>query len=257
MKKYISFFMIAALAVSSLTMTSCNKDKDDDNNNVVVPASKIKTLSVNYGDGVEGYEFTYDANNHITQILNSWEGVVVDTIKYDYSVAGKLTITKEGTPTTYELNSAGMVTKEIWDETSYASYTYDANGYLTGVNEYWDGADHKKYEVEITNGNVTKHTRYGDDGTINRYKTFTYTTGDNKSELQQTNAVDSNWKTVGGLFGKASTKLVDYLEYWDAGDEANKKTTTITYTFDAKNRISTMVRAGADWQESYAITYYE
>lgn len=257
MKKYISFFMMAAIAVTSLTMTSCNNDDDDDDNNIVVEASKIKTISVNYGDGVEGYEFNYDANDHITKIYNTWEGEAVDTIIYDYSVAGKLTITKEDYPTVYELNSEGLVTKEIWDETSYASYTYDANGYLTAVNEYWDGANHKKYEVEIASGNVTKHTRYGDDGAVNRIKTFTYTTGDNKSELQQTNAVDSNWKTVGGLFGKSSSKLVDYLEYWDAGDEANKKTTTITYTFDAKNRVSTMVRAGADWQEDYAFTYYE
>lgn len=257
MKKYISFFMMVAFAVTSLTMTSCNKDDNDDDNNIVVAASKIKTISVNYGDGVEGWEFFYDANKRITHILNSWEGEVVDTIKYDYSVAGKLTITKEGNPTVYELNSAGIVVKEIWDETSYASYSYDANGYLTSVSEYWDGADHKKYDVEVTNGNVTKHTRYGDDGAVNRIKTFTFTTGDNKSEIQQTNAVDSNWKTVGGLFGKSSSKLVDYLEYWDAGDEANKRTTTITYTFDTKNRVSTMVRAGADWQEDYAFSYYE
>lgn len=257
MKKYISFFVMAALAVTSVTTTSCKKDDDDDDNNIVVEASKIKTISVNYGDGVEGYEFFYDENKRITKIYNTWEGEAVDTITYDYSQAGKLTITKEDWPTVYELNSEGRVVKEIWDETSYATYTYDANGYLTAVNEYWDGADHKKYEVEITNGNVSKHTRYGDDGTISRYKTFTYTTGDNKSEIQQTNAVDSNWKTVGGLFGKSSSKLVEYLEYWDAGDEANKKTTTITYTFDDKNRVSTMVRAGADWQESYAFTYYE
>ncbi|MGE5383856.1 MAG: hypothetical protein ACM3PX_10555 [Omnitrophica WOR_2 bacterium] len=255
MKKFTYLAMMVAIAATSFT--SCNKDNNDDNNPVVVEASKIKTISVTTADGTEGWEFNYDNNKHITQIFNSWEGAVVDTITYDYSVAGKLTITKEDYPTVYELDAQGRVTKEVWDDVSWASYTYDANGYLSSIKEHWDGVDHNKYDVEVTNGNVSKHSRYGDDGVINRYKTFTYTTGDNKSELQQTNAVDSNWKTVGGLFGKASTKLVDYLNYWDAGNEAETKTTTITYTFDAKNRVSTMVRAGADWQEAYAFTYYE
>ena len=242
MKKFISILMLAAIA--AMSFTSCDKKDDDGDDPIVVPPAKIKTISVNYGDGVEGYEFIYDASDRVSKIYNSWEGVAVDTIMYDYSVAGKLTITKEDWPTTYELNSAGLVVKEIWDETSYASYEYDANGYLTAVNEFWDGANHKKFEVEVTNGNVTKHTRYNDEGTPNRYKTFTYTTGDNNAKIQQTNAVDSNWKTVGGIFGKSSNKLVDYLEYWDAGDEANKKTTTITYTLDRKNRISTRTRSG-------------
>lgn len=255
MKKFISILMLAAIA--AMSFTSCDKKDDDGDDPIVVPPAKIKTISVNYGDGVEGYEFIYDATDRVSKIYNSWEGVAVDTIMYDYSVAGKLTITKEDWPTTYELNSAGLVVKEIWDETSYASYEYDANGYLTAVNEFWDGANHKKFEVEVTNGNVTKHTRYNDEGNPNRYKTFTYTTGDNTAKIQQTNAVDSNWKTVGGIFGKSSNKLVDYLEYWDAGDEANKKTTTITYTFDSKNRISTMTRSGDGWQEQYSFTYYE
>ena len=254
MKKYLLFLTAAAIAATSFT--ACD-NKDDNEDPIVVAASKIKTIGVNYGDGVEGYEFVYDANNKISKIYNTWDGVAADTIVYDYSVAGKLTITKEDWPTVYELNAAGLVTKEIWDETSWASYAYNTEGYLTSVKEHWDGVDHNKYDVEITGTNVTKHTRYGDDGTVNRYKTFTFTTGDNKSELQQTNAVDSNWKTVGGLFGKPSSKLVDYLEYWDPGDEANKSRTTITYTFDTKNRIATMIRAGADWQESYTFTYYE
>lgn len=254
MKKYFLFLTIGAIAATAFT--SCNNN-DDDDDPIVIPASKIKTIGVNYGDGVEGYEFIYDANDKISKIYNSWEGTMVDTITYDYSVSGKLTITKEDWPTVYELNAAGLVTKEIWDETSWASYEYNAEGYLTAVKEYWDGADHKKYEVEITNGNITKHTRYGDDGTVNRYKTFTFTTGDNKSEIQQTNAVDSNWKTVGGIFGKPSNKLVDYLEYWDAGDEANKSTTTITYTFDTENRIASMTRSGDGWQEIYTFSYYE
>ncbi|MDY0102074.1 MAG: hypothetical protein RBS07_03995 [Lentimicrobium sp.] len=255
MKKF--FLVLTLAAFAAVSFTSCDNKDDDDENPVVVPASKIKMLGVNYGDGVEGYEFVYDANDRVSKIYNSWEGAVVDTITYDYSVAGKLTITKEGYATVYEINDNGMVTKELWDETSWASYGYDADGYLTSVKEHWDGEDHNKYDVEITNGNITKHTRYGDDGTVNRYKTFTYTTGDNKAELHQANAVDSNWKTIGDLFGKPSNKLVDYLEYWVPGEEDDKKTTTISYTFDTENRVATMTRAGDGWQEVYSFSYYE
>jgi hypothetical protein len=254
MKKFLSFITVAALLAAGFT--SCNKD-DDDDDPIVVEASKIKTLGVNYGDGTEGYEFVYDNNDRVMKIYNSWEGEVVDTIKYDYSVSGKLTITKEGNATVYEVNAQGLVTKEIWDETSYASYTYSADGYLTGIKEFWDGTDHKKFDVEVTSNNIMKHTRYGDDGVANRIKTFTYTTGDNKSELHQANAVDSNWKTIGNLFGKPSTKLVDFLKYWEPGDEANTGTTTITYTFDTKNRVATMTRAGDGWQEIFTYSYYE
>ena len=255
MKKFFLMLTLAAFAAASIT--SCGDKDDDKDKPVVIPASKIKTINVNYGDGIEGYEFVYDVNKRVSKIFNSWEGAVVDTFTYDYSVAGKLTIVKEGNATVYEINDKGLVTKEIWDETSWASYTYDAEGYLTSVKEHWDGADHNKFDVEVTNGNITKHTRYGDDGNINRYKTFTYTSGDNKAELHQANAVDSNWKNIGDLFGKSSKKLVDYLDYWAPGDENTKKTTNITYTFDTKNRVSTMTRAGDGWQEVFAFTYYD
>ncbi len=254
MKKNLLFLGLAVLLAA--VVFSCKKDDNDDDDKTV-QASLIKTITVDYGDGVEGYEFMYDAGKKITGIKNTWEGELVDTFTYDYSVSGKLTITKEDWPTTYDLDASGRVTKEWWSDDEWAAYEYNADGYLIKIIEHWGGADHNKFDVEITNGNVTKHTRYGDDGVANRYKTFTYTAGDNVNDIQQANAVDSNWKTVGNLFGKPSKKLVDFLEYWNPGDEVNKKTTTITYTFDAKNRPATMVRAGDGWQEDYAFTYYE
>jgi len=254
MKKYLLILSLAVLA--SATIVSCKKD-DDDDGSAVVKASLIKTISVNYGTDTEGWEFIYNADSTISHIKNTYNDAQVDDILFDYTVAGKLTITKEDTDTEYEIDAKGRITKEIWDATSWASYTYNSDGYLTQISEYWSDANHVKYAVDITNGNVTKHTRYDDAGTITRYKTFTYTSGDNVNDIQQTNALDSNWKTIGGLFGKSSGKLVDYLEYWTPGDEANKSRTTITYTFDSKNRPATITRSGADWSEAYSYTYYE
>lgn len=261
MKKRI-LYLLPMLAMSGmLFLSSCGGD-DDDGGTPEVEVSPVKTIGVDYGDGVEGYTFTYDNQGRIDFITNTWEGEEVDIIDFDYSVAGKLTITKEDWPTVYEIDSEGRITKEFWneDQTEWAAYQYNTEGFLIKVIEHWDGTDHNKFTLDVANGNVTRHTRYNDEGVINRIKDFTFFTSgsDNVNDLQQTNAVDSNWKVVNGLFGKSSKKLVNFLEYWNgAGDEANKKRTEITYTFDSKDRVATMIRAGDGFQESYSYTYYE
>jgi len=221
--------------------------------------SLIKTIGVVYTDGIELYEFTYNTTTkQVTKIDDYWNDVLDKTITYDYSVAGKLTITKGSSATTYDLNAQGMISKEDWGGGEYAAYEYDADGYLIKVIEHWGGADHLKMQAVITDGNVTKHTTYDDDGvTVKKIKEFTYTIGDNINNIQQTNMVDSNTLPVGNLFGKSSKKLVDYLEYWDPRNTDPKKRTTITYEFDTKSRPSKITRTGADFVEVYTYSYYE
>jgi hypothetical protein len=254
MKKKL--FYLGLAVITAATLVSCNKGGSDNNGNDVT-ASKIKTISVDYGNGVEGYKFYYNTNGTIKGIADTWEGTEVDSIIFDYSVSGKLSITKEGTTTVYVLDSKNRIVKEIWDDSSWASYEYDSNGFLDKVSEYWDAADHVKTVITNDGENVTMITSYDDSGNITKYKTFTYTQGENVNDLQQTNAVDSNWKVIGGLFGVPSARLVDYLEYWAPGSETSKSKTTITYTFDTENRPATIVRAGDGWEEDYAFTYYE
>ncbi|MFA6125816.1 MAG: hypothetical protein WC699_00795 [Bacteroidales bacterium] len=222
-------------------------------------ASLLKTIGVVYSDGVEKYEFIYDGTTkRISRIDDFWNDELDKTITYDYSVSGKLTITKGSSATTYDINTNGMVTKEDWGGGEYAAYEYDADGYLVKIIEHWGGADHLKMQAVITNGNVMKHTTYDDDGvTVKKIKEFTYTTGENVNNIQQANMVDSNTLPCGNLFGKASKKLVDYLEYWDPRNTDPKKRTTITYEFDAKNRPSKITRTGVDFVEVYTYTYYE
>jgi hypothetical protein len=125
------------------------------------------------------------------------------------------------------------------------------------ITEHWGDADHLKMVVVVTNGNVVSHTTYDDDGTtIKKIKQFTFTNGDNVNEIQQTNMVDNNTKPLGNLFGKSSTKLVDYLEYWDPRESPIvKKRTTITYIFDSENRPTTITRTGDGWSEVYTYSY--
>lgn len=239
---------------------ACDKDDDGNEDPIVVKASPIKTIGVVYTDGVDLYEFFYHATTKkITEIKNYWNNELDKTITYDYSVSGKLSITSGDNVTEYEVNSNGMVTKEIWDAEEWAAYEYNAEGYLVKIIEHWGGTDHLKMEAVISNGNIMKHTTYDDDGvTVKKIKEFTYTTGDNTNDIHQANMVDSNTKPVGNLFGKPSKKLVDFLEYWDPRESTiQKKKTTISYEFDTKNRPVKITRAGDGWSEVYTFSYYE
>lgn len=256
MKKYLSFMMVALL-MATFTI-SC--DKDDDGDKKEAEASLLKTVKAVWGvDEWETWEFTYDADKRLTKVENFWLTDFDKAYDYDYSVPGKLSITRTGqTPVVYDLDAQGRITKEDWGGGEYASYEYNADGYLVKVKEFWGGVDHLKWDVEITNGNVTKHTRYSDEGLVNRIKTFSYTPGDNVNNIDQVLVVDSNWRTVSGLYGKPSKKLVDYLDYWNGpGDEANTKRTNIDYEFDDKNRVSKITRVGVGWQEVFEYTYYD
>ncbi len=221
-------------------------------------ASLLKTIGVVYTDGIEKYEFIYDATTkRINKIDDYWNDELDKTITYNYSVAGKLTITKGSSAIVYDINANGMVTREDWGGGEYAAYEYDADGYLIKISEYWSGSIHLKMQAVITNGNVMKHTTFDDDGvTVKKIKEFTYTTGENVNNIHQANMVDSNTLPCGNLFGKPSKKLVDFLEYWDPRISDPKKRTTITYEFDAKHRPSKITRTGVDFVEVYTYTYY-
>ncbi len=218
-------------------------------------ASLLKTTGVVYTDGTDLYEFSYDASSRIDKITNYWNDVLDKELFYDYSVANQLTIDRNGDLSVYKLDAQGRVIEDAYGST----YEYDADGYLVKMSEYWDNAYHLKYQVTITNGNVAKITTFDDDGvTPKKIKEFTYTSGNNVNGIDQVILVDSPWKTIGGLYGKVSTKLVDYLEYWDPRESPIEvKRTTISYEFDASDRPTVITRSGDGWQEVFTYSYYE
>ena len=262
MKKNL-FFYLCMTALLSITI-SC--DKDDDNNPPVVEAALIKTINLDYtGDGseVEGWEFIYNASDRVTSIINTYNGSVEDTILYDYTTPGRLIITKSGNPTTYELDANGRVSKELWvaDGSEYEGYTYNADGILVKIIERYGGADHLKYDMTVVNKNVTNRIRYEEDLTVREDRAFSYTTGDNASEIQQIYAVDSEWKPVGGLFGEASAKLASGFVRHITADPLSAYGVTFDYTFDAENRPATVTKngtsSGGPYTEKLTYTYYE
>ncbi len=256
MKNYLSMLFIATLL--ALLLPSCGGDDDDDDN--TVKASLIKEIKATYSaTEFETWKFVYDANKRVTKVENYWLTNFDKDFTYDYSVAGKLSITRTGqTPVIHDLDAQGRVVKEYLSGTDYNTFEYDANGYLVKVVWSRSGVVYTRWEVEITNGNISKHTRRTSAGAIDRFKTFTYTQGDNVNNIDQVIVIDSNWKTIGGFYGKPSKKLVDKLDYWNGpGDEPNTKTTTIAYQFDTKNRPSKITRSGVGWQEIFEYTYYD
>lgn len=259
MKKFLGFLMMATLM--AMALISCKED-DDDNNNTP-EASLIKTISfsADWNRAVSGYEFFYDADKKVTNFTRTYDGGADGEFVYDYSVAGKLALTKDGEEyATYDVNDQGYITKDDWGNGEWASYEYDANGYLVKGIEHWGDADHLKYEITITDGNVSKIVTYDDDGvTQKKIKEFTYTIGDNIDNLQQANVIDNDWKPVGEFYGKASKKLVDYFEYWDPReDPISKSKSTLSYTFDASDRPSTVTKTLTDLTtEVWSYTYYE
>ncbi len=220
-------------------------------------SSLIKSVSfwADWQGGTEKWEFFYDASSKITKFDDYWEGALDKTILYDYSVAGKLTLTRDGEVwREYDINSNGYITKDGDGNT----YEYDANGFLVKLYEYWDNADHLKYLIENENGNIKKITTYDDDGvTAKRIKEFFYTSGLNVNGIHQANAIDNEWRQMGNFYGKPSAYLVDYFEYWDPRENPiSKSKSSFTYEFDSSNKVTKATKTLTDgstevWEYGY------
>jgi hypothetical protein len=221
-------------------------------------SSLIKSISfyADWAGGTEKWDFSYDATTKkVSKFENYWDGALDKTITYDYTVAGKLTLNRDGDVYgVYDLNSSGYITKDADGNT----FEYDADGFLVKYYEYWDDASHLKYQMTIANGNITKITTFDDDGvTAKKIKEFIYTNGDNSDGIHQANATDSDWKPIGNFYGKPSAKLVDYFEYWDPrSTPIVKSRSSLTYTFDDKERVTKATKTLTDgstevWDYTY------
>jgi YD repeat-containing protein len=274
MKKYILFLSAVVLGLSTLLISSC--DDDDDGGTADIPPARVKTLSLNESGSITTWEFTYDATIKTRLVsVKVTEGTdPFYTISYDYSQPGKLIENEAGDLTTFILDTEGRITKELWNpatpDDNFTGYEYDANGYLIRWYEKEGGVTKNKHTATVdADGNITEHKRYASDGTtVNRLKPFTYIaspTALNTNNLPQANLRNSERRAVSGFYGKASKKLVDYLELVSVpANTANYRKNSNAYTFDAKNRVATVTRTGVDasgaatsLNEVYTYTYYE
>ena len=147
MKKQICFLTMAVLF--AMSFYSCKKS-DSEPEPVPVTVSPNKSMGVVYGTDVERYDITYDANKRITQILDYWNNALDKTITYDWSVAGKLTITSGTTVTVYDINSNSFIETQYYSGAKLSTVNTDffccliTNTHIIKIgNEiFWDWEDH-------------------------------------------------------------------------------------------------------------------
>lgn len=264
MKKTIKYLSSIALCMSLILVSSCTNEIGGESDFPVVPDSKIKKIIFDSGDGIESWEFVYDASGRVTSIANSWENGAPEMITYDYTQAGKLQLKKGGKITNFTLDAEGRITKELWNSsgTEYVAFEYDSEGILKKVLEHYDNVDHLKFENKINKSNITNRIRYEDNGvTVRENRVFEYTIANNTNAIHQIFTVDSQWKNVGGLYGKQSKKLVKNYVRKLASDPDSNYGASFAYTFDTKNRVATQTKngkgSGGSFSESWKYSYYE
>lgn len=269
MKKYLKLLSMAMLAFSMVFLSACGDD--DEGGGKTIPPALVKsiTLNENSGDYIVSWTFTYDDQDRLILTEVNDDGFEYD-ITYDYSVANRLTELEDGLyESVFVLDNDGRIIKGLWDasevDDNFDGYEYDADGFL--IRRYYkeDGTEYEIDEATVVDDNITVHSRYDGDE-IDRTKDFFYlpsATAINVSNLPQANLRNSERRTVSGLYGKGSKKLVDYLELNYVGFPEDKVKNSNTYTFDSDNRVLSIQRTGLDAEgndtgldELFTYTYY-
>ncbi len=267
MKKYLKLFSAIVLVTSAMVMSSCSDDSGGGGS--TIPPALIKSITYDEDNGayVVTWNFTYDDQDRLTLVEVDDDGYLYD-ITYDYSVANKLTELEDGLyETVFDVDSEGRIIKEPKGSANdYNTFAYNAAGFLVEFTEVRGGVVTFKETSTVADDNITVHTRFDDGSTQSRTKVFTYlpsATALNVSNLPQANLRNSERRTVSGLYGKGSKKLVDFLELNYVGFPADYVKNSNAYTFDDDNRVLTVTRSGVDvngadtgLNEVFTYTYY-
>ena len=232
MKKFLVFALVAMVA-----LVSCKKDNPGgDDEKAFKQTARMKTLIAVYSDGEESWEYTYNAQGRVSQVVAAWAGEPYSTFTFTYS--GNTCVVKDGDKNAYDidLNDKGLATKiKDYVENKTIDLFYDADGFITSA--LINGED--ACQQSVTNECVDYWTRKGDGDTW-RHKEHTYTTTENVGAVHTEWAEDcgiKRWIYESGLVGRASryccataqwadrTALAEYEYQFDATTGAISKET--------------------------------
>lgn len=219
-------FSLSTLLALLLSFNACTNDVPSFDEQQEGKPSRVKSLTTEEDGWEETFTFSYREDGRVSSILNSYEGGH-DEIIYDWSVGGKLSITKEGKVSTYDVNEKGYVTSDPKGD-YYNTYEYDDDGILVKVTEHWDGGSEVKFTVETKAKNVLKHISKRDGRDYE--KVFGYAPGLNMCHIQQTNPVSSYWKSQSGIHGIASNRIINGQNVGFADSDGTN--TKLSYKFD-------------------------
>jgi hypothetical protein len=171
---------------------------------------------------------------------------------YDYSVAGKLTLTKEEDGSIYaeyDINADGYITKSYSQSTpgNYERYVYDANGFLI---EIWKlsapDAEILTVRAEVVDGNVSLWQKFTA-GVLTQHRVYTNSTNTNAGKVHQATIIDTSWKTVGNFYGKPNANMVQKFVYHNPTVlPIVYKEIPWTYEYDAKTRVTKATKTNYD-----------
>lgn len=269
MKRSLKFLSMALLAFSMVFLSACGDDEEGGGKTIPPALVKSITLNVDGGDAITSWTFTYDTQDRLILTEVNEDGFEYD-ITYDYDTPNRLIELEDGLyESVFVLDDDGRIIKGLWDASeendNFDGYEYDADGYL--IRRYYkeEGVEYEVDAATVVSDNITVHSRYDGD-VIDRTKVFTYlpsATALNVSNLPQANLRNSERRTVSGLYGKGSKKLVDFLELNYVGFPEDYVKNKNTYTFDSDNRVLSIQRTGVDadgndtgLDELFTYTYY-
>jgi len=215
-----------------------------------------------------GYAFTYDVNNRLTGVTDSF----YRTVTYQYDAAGNRTsmTSPEGLTTTYTYNDAGRLTgtgnfagyftltydaagrrtQLAYPNGTTAAYTYDAAGNLTLIRHANSGditLAATSYTYNSINNRITRNTAGYTYDAVSRltYSTAgeSYTYDGVGNRLTGPNTTDTMSYNAGNEQQNINATQFTY----DANGNRTQKTeggVTTTYTFDDENRLTQITRGG-------------
>lgn len=282
MKKFLqsSSFIIAIIFVSNLLIMSCNNDNEDP----IKPPTPLlsSTSSYELGGLLQAKEtYKYDANGRLTELNMGDDYKVV----FEYSPSS--VILKEyrddvlDITSTYSLNSKSLCDSAIVKDEGTTTFTYDNNGYLmTSFEEYGNSTSSETYIVSNKNYvTITREDRYISSASSkvqqsnfigksaflrtlakrmtpqNNLKSAadfgtTYRT-DYQFYTDKTNTID--YENMGiYFFGKQNLNPIK--QEIEVSAEWPADTTTYTYEYDTKGRITKMI---FDFGDYYTYTYID
>lgn len=225
MKKIFNFVMIAAIAASTLSFVSCNKDnKSGNKEEEKTPTYRMASFS-NVGDDWEDkWVFTYNEDGTMKEANR---GDADHHWLFTYS-GNKVNVKLEnGTPVyemTLDANGNATSIKDFGEDCTY-NYQYDNAGFMVKAFE----GEEAITEVNIQNDCITSWTRVGEEGW--RYKDHTYDTAKkNFGGIHTSYSEDAGmprWIHEAGFLGKAPAYVCLTAQWRDRDQKAE-----YTYEYD-------------------------
>jgi len=255
-------YLLLIIILLFVSFFSCKKEEKEEP--AIATQSPVKSIRIDdgsYKPNIYEYKYNYDASFiKIISIDKYYNESYLFKINLDYSIAGKLFLNdslNEHHYNEFEINEMGFVTREL-SNYLWFDYIYDTNGYLSKYSFLSLPDGYLLMENEVLNGNILKQTEFSfqNSGKIHRIKEFTFTNTDNVNNLDPDCFYIINTIVPIPFWGKPGKKLVDFIEYWYPDIPLEKKRITFSYKFDAKNRVSEVIRT-EDRKETYTYTYYE